>query len=479
MKSSRLFRNDFLKLSPFYLFFIILTFASSHNFFFWDTIQLASRHAQWYYDNNFRYFLLPDSMNSGHIPFFGLSLALIWKIFNKSLFISHLFILPFLIGMVYQSSELIKYLFHRKNLLYVLTVFLLDPTLLSQSILVSPDIVLIFFFLFSLNMILKNKRRNLLSGILGLSLISMRGMMLCLVLFVFDFYYNYSRFKKENFYTKLLNSIIAYLPAAIISLLFLAYHYFEKGWIGYHPDSPWASCFEKVDFSGFVRNIFILVWRLADYGRIFLWIIFAVTLVMSFHKVKFNADLKNLLILSSLLILLFPFSMLIHRNLLGHRYLLPAYLIFSLLTCYVVFEIFPYNKLKYLLFVIIAAGLLTGNLWIYPEKIAQGWDSTLAHVPYYTLRNQMLSYVKQKSIPYSEIGTEFPNLATFKYIDLADEDIGFVKKDLKSNRFVFYSNIMNDFTDEEIDVLYNNWTVEKELKLFGIKVILFRNPDKS
>lgn len=476
MNTIKLLNNDFLKLSPFYLFFTILVLTSSNNFFFWDTVQLASRHAQWYYDNNFRYFLLPDSIDSGHIPFFGLSLAIIWKIFHKSLFISHLFILPFLLGIVYQSYKLVQHFFSKKNLFFVLIIFLLDPTLLSQSILVSPDIMLVFFFLYALNMILKNNRIHLIFGILGLSLISMRGMMVCIILFIFDLYLNYSPFHNKNGFIKLLDAIKPYLPAAFLSLAFFIYHYSQKGWIGYHPDSPWAPCFEKVDFNGFIRNIFILTWRLIDYGRIFLWISFFGIFILKFREIKFNTGLKVLLILCSVFILLFPLTMLTHKNLLGHRYLLPVYLVFSLLTCYLVFEQFENNKLKYLFLTVITAGLLTGNLWVYPEKIAQGWDSTLAHMPYYKLRSQMINYIRQNRIPYSDIGTEFPNLASFKYIDLENEDIGFVKKDLKINRYIFYSNVMNDFTDEEIELLYSKWIIEKELRLFQVKIILFKNP---
>jgi hypothetical protein len=415
-------------------------------------------------------------MDSGHIPFFGLSLAIIWKVFHKSLFVSHLFILPFLIGIVYQSFKLIQLFFKKKYLYYALIVFLLDPTLLSQSLLVSPDVILVFFFLYSLNMILKNKRMPLLVGTLGLSLISMRGMMVCIILFIFDFYYNYSKFNKKNWITSLLFSIKPYLPAAIVSLSFFIYHYAQKGWIVYHPDSPWAPCFEKVDFNGFLRNILILLWRLFDYGKIFLWISSISILILKFGKIKFNKSLKDLLIICLLFILLLPISMLIHKNLLGHRYLLPVFLMFSLFTSYLIFEQLDNNKLKYLFFSIATIGLLTGNLWVYPEKIAQGWDSTLAHVPYYKLRIQMMNYIRQKNIPYSDIGTTFPNLATFKYIDLVNEDVGFVNKNLKSNRYIFYSNIMNDFSDEEIELLYSNWIIEKEIKLCQIKIVLFKNP---
>jgi hypothetical protein len=120
--------------------------------------------------------------------------------------------------------------------------------------------------------------------------------------------------------------------------------------------------------------------------------------------------------------------------------------------------------------------LISGNAWIYPERISQGWDSSLAHLPYYKARNQMINYIKQKNLPLSDIGTAFPNTALFKYIDLTEEEVGFAEKDLKKNTYIFYSNIMNDFTDAERNELKNTWYVEKEFHYLHIKVILYKKP---
>jgi hypothetical protein len=476
MKEYILLKKESLKLLPFYLFFIILTIAVSNNSFFWDTIQLASKHAHWYFENNFKYFLLPDSIDSGHIPAFGILLAFIWKIFQKSLFVSHIFMLPFLIGIVYQSYKIISHFINNRNRFYVLIIFLLDPTLLSQSILVSPDIVLVFFFLFSLNMILHNRRKYILFGILALSLVSMRGMMIIIILFIFDLYYNYYSIKGNNLLFKILKSIQVYIPAGILTLIYLIYHYIVKGWIGYHENSPWALCFERVNITGFIYNTGILGWRLIDFGRIILWLVFGVIVITLNKKIRIENNLISLFILFILLLVLLPLIMLLHKNLLGHRYLLPVYLVFSLLVCNLVFEQIKSKKLQKILFIIIAIGLLSGNLWVYPDKVAQGWDSTLAHVPYYRLRDKMIDYIKQRKISFSEIGTEFPNATSFKYTDLADDDIGFAENDLNKNNFIFYSNIMNDFSDEEIDELKNNWILEKEYKCLQVSVRLYKNP---
>jgi hypothetical protein len=469
-------RREFLSLLPFFLVYTVITRLVSDHAFFWDTIQLASKQAHWYFDNNFKYLLLPDSIDSGHIPAFGISLAIFWKVFHKSLLVSHLFMLPFLIGIVYQAYRLITRFFQRKNVYYALILFLIDPTVLSQSMLVSPDILVVFFFLFSLNMILHNKRNLLLFGILALGLISMRGMMIIAVLLLFDLYCNYNDFNGNNLFYKLFGFSLAYIPAGLTVISFLVYHYLNKGWIGYHEDSPWAGCFERVNMRGFIFNIGVLGWRLFDFGRVFLWMLFFVFILRQKKLIGKDNSFKTISILFILTIILLPLIMLFHKNLLGHRYLLPVYLMFSLLVCYQVFELNEKNILKRKLFVFLAIGLITGNLWVYPDRISQGWDSSLAHLPYYNLRNKMIGYINEKGIPLSYIGSEFPNTATFKYTDLSNMDKGFNTKDFSNNPYILYSNIMNDFSDSEINELQTLWIIEKQFGRWPVKVILYRNP---
>ncbi|MEA1897674.1 MAG: hypothetical protein U9N53_08430, partial [Bacteroidota bacterium] len=124
-------------LSLIFLGITLLTYFVSEHIFFWDTVQLASRHAHFYFENNFNELFLPDEIDSGHIPSFGIYLALAWKLFGKSLFVSHFAMLPFLYGIILQAWLLIKKYFPPQLSLPVLILLLADPTLLSQSILVS------------------------------------------------------------------------------------------------------------------------------------------------------------------------------------------------------------------------------------------------------------------------------------------------------------------------------------------------------
>jgi hypothetical protein len=451
------------------LLFCLLTWVVSKNSFFWDTVQLGSKQAHWFYDNNFSFLILPNAFDSGHPPLLGIYLAFIWKIFGKTLQVSHFAMLPFLIGISFQLCKIIARFFKPENVILVAILLVCDATFLAQATLVSPDIILIFFFLLSLNAILSDNRKFLSLALVGLGLISMRGMYTCFALYLFDSWI----YRKVGLKQFLLNSI-AYVPVVLLVGVFLIYHYLKTGWIGYHANSPWAVSFEIVSFSQGLKNLLILGWRLIDFGRIIWWLI----ILFCFIKYKaqlFNAEQSRVLfVLFSLLLIIFSPTLIIYSGLLAHRYLLPVYIAFSLLVCYIVFENNFIQKKK-TLFILILAFLLSGNFWVYPDKIAKGWDSTMAHLPYYELRKNMLVYIKNQQIPIDSISSEFPLCIAFKYVDLSADTSQIKEKDF-SAQYLIYSNIFNHFTDGEIDELKQNWVPIKEFRKGQVYMILYRNP---
>ncbi len=444
-------------LIPFGIFYILLTWWVSGNSFFWDTIQLGSEHAHWYYENNFAHFWLPNHFDSGHFPVFGMYLAACWKIFGKSLIVSHWAMLPFLLGIVWQAYILVSHFFKGRNVYLVLIIFLTDTALLTQSVLISPDVVLVFFMLLASNAIFSRKRLLQIIAMIGLATVSMRGMMIVGALFVINLLYENNAFSAKKIVVSGLRNSVFYIPAAIATALFLGGHYLEKGWIGYHQDSPWAGSFETVDFVGFLRNIVILGFRLVDLGRLFLWIAFGVFIIIFIKNKKINILFKRTekglppLLLMTLIIVVFTTPvMLIHKHLIAHRYLLPVSLFFSLTVCNLVFNYLQNIKIKNALFALLLAGMISGNLWVYPEHIAKGWDSTLAHLPYYSLRNDMIAYIESKDIDFQDVGTCFPNRAMQKYTELNNDTRTFAELDFTTNKYILYSNIFNDFTDEQL-----------------------------
>lgn len=441
--------------------------------FFWDTVQLASQHANHFFSTQFSSILLPDHIDSGHIPGFGLYLASIWKIFERSLLVSHLAMLPFVMGILLQTYRLLQIIIPEKFTALALLLVILDPTLLSQMILVSPDIPLIFFFLLGINSVLRNERAFITLSILSLFLISMRGMMVSVCILSLDLYHNIN-FKDhlKNVMTKLAKRSFIYLPALVLFISYYSIHFFVKGWIGFHSESPWAPSFEYVGFSGILYNIGILGWRLLDFGRIGIWVIF-LFLLLKFNKRIFDRKLSKTLFLFNIFTLSFlAFFMLWANNLIAHRYLLPVYLLFSIFVITLLFTQDVNQKIRNFILTIWLLFLMSGHFWIYPPKISQGWDSTLAHLPYYQLRKNAIEYLDREKIDFTLVSSFFPNRAHIDDMDLNGDLRQFAKFD-GQRQYVFYSNVYN-LKDQAYDDLIQNYAVIKQFNSCRIFVQILK-----
>jgi hypothetical protein len=463
----------------FTLFFLpvlsfILVFQVSENIFFWDTVQLASKHATYFYDNNFQSLLLPDDIDSGHIPVFGFYLAFIWKLFGKTLIFSHYAMIPFILGIIWQAFLLIKKFISKKYQIPALIIFLADATLISQMSLVSPDIILVFFFLTALNAVLMNKRFLLTISIIGLFLTSMRGMQVSLGILVLDLIFNLRYKKNLQLFKRFIYQSISYLPALIIFIAYSIYHYKVKHWVAYHENSPWAKNFEFTDFPGMIKNLGILIWRLLDFGRIFLWIPLIIIFLRYFKPLLKDESFRRILIIFITVLGSLSYSFILYKSLTAHRYILPVYLIFSLLTSYLIFEKIKFERLKFILFSVIIIGMVSGYFWVYPDKIAQGWDSTPVHFQYYKQKKEITKYMNQHHISYSETGSAFPNTSPIKYYDLSDNEDHFMDKNFKTNTYFYYTNIINDLNAEDIDYLKNNYDIIFKVERLGVFSILYK-----
>lgn len=464
----------------FYIIYFLLFTVTCNNCFFWDTIQLASKHATFFYNTNFSSLILPDEMDSGHPPFLSVLLAASWKLFGRTLFVSHLLMLPFVLMIVYQTITLTKKIFPSHFLFLANGVILSEATLMTQCTLVSPDVILVAFFLFGVNAILSNKPWQLTVAILFLCIIGMRGMMCTFILFCFHLYYQYFIAKEtkaktmQGFFVKHL----AYVPGVFIACSFLVFHFLKTGWIGYHINSPWAFEFEKAPAKKVIFNFFILCWRMIDFGKIITYLLLGVCIFIAFKKKNFNTDKKCylLLVLSSLFFLFLALPLIRFNNLLCHRYILPLYISVNLLVIHLIIANFN-KKISSFLLIAIIISQLTGNLWVYPKTVATGWDATLSHLPYYSLRKEALNYINSNNINLNTVGTGFPNIDCQDYVDLTPTILCFVDHNLKTNKYILYSNIFNDFNKTDLEILFKNWKIETRYKKGNVEMVLFKRPE--
>lgn len=449
-------------LLPFFLFFIALTFFVSNNFFFWDTINLVSAPAHFFYKSNFASLILPTHIDTGHIPALGYYIALVWKVFGKNLVIAHLAMLPFILGIVFQVFLLVKHFVSTPIfVVWAMILILSDATLLSQIILVSPDIVLLFFFLLGLNAIVSQKRNLLLLVLFGLFLISMRGIIAAFTLFLIDFILTY---KKTNIFSTSIKIAKIYFLPFLLFLAFHFYHYTQTDWFWTHPNSAWEIGRAKNNISGLFYNAGIFVWRLIDFGRVFIVLSLAILLLKLRKSLFENSKTKHLFFIFCIVGIILSIPFLYYKTLTGHRYLLPFIVIMYLITAYFITQLTISNKLKTSFFAFLIISSLSGNFWVYPEKIAQGWDSTLGHIPYYSLQQKMNTYLDENQIIFSEVGTAFPMLGKHSVIFINNDTRSFKTKEIGKDSYILYSNVNNDFNADEMEILNKKYKIIYELK---------------
>ncbi len=453
----------------FFSFLGLLIFLVSHNNgMFWDNVLFSSKIGGHLYNNSVFNWILPDNLDAAHPPTLGFLLAIIWKIFGINLWSSHLLMLPFTIGFFYQLFKFINY-FIKSNLLsffsFLLIIF--DPTLSTQFVIVNPEIIQIFFFLLAINSILNNNYNLKTLALFFLSIISLRSMMLCFGIFLFEIInrYNY----KESIINKKL--FLSYFIGIIPAFSFLLTHYLIKGWLYTHINSPWKGNHKLISLGGVFKNSIVLIHRHIDYGRVFIFIFILIGLLYhgkNIFKSKKNKQLILIILTSNLLVVI---ASLLSTNPIGHRYFIVSYICFILLSFIILNSFYIKKKIIYSLLFI---GLFTGNLWIYPREISQGWDSTLAHIPYYKLRLHAIDYLDKNDISIEKVGTFFPNINSIDDVDLNGDQRAFARFNGK-NKYVFYSNVYN-LSDKEYDTLDKNYTLLKDFKSYNITIhILIKN----
>jgi hypothetical protein len=459
MRSPRFIIHKNTPIALSYLWPLLLPLWVQHDPFFWDTVQLASKHAHFFYENGLRWAPLPPVMDSGHPPLLGYYLACCWTVLGKTLPVSHWAMLPFLIGCHYFVIQIARRWLGEHMFMWAIPVFWLDPVMAGQSVLVSPDILLVCFLLMSLHGILHDRKIWIVSGIIGLCLVSMRGMMCAGAVFIW-YAWLCKRFKTSQLY---------FLPGFVLGIVFLWWHWQTTGWVGHHPASPWAAAFQRSDIAGTLRNTLITGWRFADFGRIGEWLIWGIA---AFQIKKIWPESKEMNVLFFLAVFLLP-TALLYQNLSAHRYLLPLFVLLH----FVVLRMCVLTQYAHSLIIAVLLFLFSGNFWVYPHDISMGWDSTLAHLPYHEQHQNGIRFLQKKNVDIQEVGTFFPNVNTLEDLTLNGDTSAFSSFDMQKNKYAFVSNIYNDFAKDELKHLKQNWIlVFSQEHPNGVWVKIFQKP---
>lgn len=440
--------------------------------FYWDTIQLGSKHASFFVDHLDTLFL-PTDIDSGHMPIFGYLLGLWWWIFGKSLISSHLFMLPMLLSILFYSYKL-SYFLIKEKAIWLWLCLMIEPAFITQTTLVSPDVMLMLGFYILIYGILK---KSPIIGLGSLLLISSsnRGFAVFSAILAAQLVYLY--FRKEDIMAFVILSFYC-LPSVVLYFGYQYFHFQKFGWIGFHPSMEWAPSFEKVGGLGMLKNTLIMAWRFVDTGRI---ITMLLCLLILFGLLKSNKKSESLIIpfkyyLLSLILVLAILTV-PYAYLTGHRYYMPIYHVSIILVVSILVGSLECSKSRLVLVGIIISSL-GGHFLIYPRGIAMGWDTTLAYIPYQKLRIEMIDYLNREDIAWDKVGSGFPNLSSRKYIDLEINDDRFSPFDLKSNEYVLYSNVFNEMEVKDHETLQLEWKKVKSMSSGAVEMILYKRTKK-
>lgn len=427
--------------------------------FFWDTVQLGSKHAHWYFDHSFKYLFLPEELDSGHIPFFGFYLGTLWSIFGKSLWVSHFAMLPFIFLIIKYSLSITRILGVEKRAALPALLILSDPTLVAQASLISPDILLIAFFLMGISFILENRKWPLLFVFIGLVLVSNRGVVSIITLNIIYVIYNHLK-RSYKLPHLLLQCTLLVVPAVLVFSLYHIAHYHFSGWTFYHNESPWSPSFEKVNLQTSIYNFGLMVWRYIDFGRITLIIVCTTLVICNIEKIKSSPPLPALLSGFVVFVILSSIITLPYAHLTGHRYYLPGFLLIAMLCASLLFSQKNIStKTKGAIYAAIILSNCLGHFLVYPDKIAQGWDASLSYRTHLHQKELIMEYIHTNDIQIEQVGSSFPNLSLDKFYNLSESHQSFALKDFRGTQeYIYYTNVCNDFSDQELEKLKNDYT---------------------
>jgi hypothetical protein len=455
-------RNKALLAAIFY--FIVITVLSIRIPFFWDGT-FFSASAVTFYENGWNGLLPATELDTGGFPLYSSCLCLCWKVFGKSLTVSHLAMLPFIISIVILYYRLASKFLEKKFLAFAMLLLVLEPALNTQSILMGYDILMVCFFLLAANMLLEQKRNYYAVALVLLSCSSMRGLALCAALFVIDLLLNKSGALKK---------LIAYLPLIFSLTLWNAYHYNQCGWILFSPERE-GSHESVVSLPQMGRQFLYFFWKLADNGKIFFWIFCLIAFLKIRGRLSKSALSLFLFIPAiALLLLMVPLG-----NPIGHKYFIVVFLMLNIFCC-VLLERLNYSKTN-LVFGFLALMLFCGNFWIYPSRYGNSWDSSLKVLPVFSLQERMDNYISEAGIDPKKVGTQFPFISDPKYSCLKNGTAytNVWQGPLENFEYFLNSNVINTDIPDQIETMEKSWILLKRFSSGQVWISLYKNKNEK
>ncbi len=440
---------------------------------FWDNVLLTGRIPTHYLAHWGYFSFVPEDM-AGYPPLWGYYIAAGWAMMGRSLATTHWLTLPLVWMISYQAIVTLETFLARRAL--VLSTFTLMglPVLLSLQAQAGPDLAMIAFYLAALNAILDRARGRLAFYLILLALVSPRGVVCCLSLFILDQILLGNRVFAWHWQWGLSKSM-AFVPAALVFGIWYGLQHWQYGWWFNNPNGQWAAAAGLADPMTYLRNLGISGWRMIDFGQIVLFIGLLIYLpnILRGHaeELPHRGVLALLFLIPAIVFSLF-FSL--FHNPIGHRYMVLPVFFAGLWLMHELSERYKYNRFTTRVLVIWLF-LITGHFWVglYPQSIAKGWDGTLCHLSFLKSKTSALEYLKRRNIPLRDVGATFPNLDAVDASFLNGDTSKMAELNLGVNRYIFYTNASNEFEPEVAEFLEREYQAVFTSDVWPAKTVVY------
>ncbi len=427
------------------LFFtLIIGVISWETGLFWDNILFVQKMSAPLFEKGFwSWGQLPLECDPGHPPFIATYMSIVWSIFGRSLYVSHIVLYPFIFMFIFNIIRIAKLTFHNSKIGIVTAILVLaDPTILTSLVYIGTEIFILSFASLAIYGIISGNKYYKILGMMFLAITSLRGMMLCGGIFLWEVMTKL--IVKRCIVKQLFNGsfLTPYIIAALPSFVFIIWRLVYKGWIISNPLSPWGNAFGYTDIfdfiTNFARNILVLLQRITDFGRIIIIGLIGMLIWFFRNNIKSNSRLITIILFILCCCSFIVSTSLIIKNPMGHNYFSLIYLglIFLLV------ELIRNIKWRRLVYTMSLCVLLLSNFIVYPETISQGWNASLASLPYWQLRKEILLYIEEQNIPLNQVFFSFPFGSCADDVELNNDKRSYATNIDTAEYFVL-SNICN------------------------------------
>jgi hypothetical protein len=263
---------------------------------------------------------------------------------------------------------------------------------------------------------------------------------------------------------------------SILSVYFICY-FANNDWFFANDDRYSEHYLLPANMAMIAKHLAALVMRFVENGRFIIWLpaIYWITVILK-NKIRLSREERMLGLFFTLITGLYFLFVFITRMPFSSRYFMVHFFVLSLLVLRFSANRLSNNKMKTACLIILFC-TVTGHCWIYPEKIAQCWESTLLHTPYYELRKECFDYIDKRHFDYNDLSAGFCLSGNRGYIELKNE--GKIVGTSMDAKYFIYSNISN-LEDEKIDELKNPqlWTPIKSFEKGVVFIILYQRNKK-